>query len=115
MTYRQVDDFVASIGLPYAYYQFTEETAEPCPFLCFYFTGSEDFAADNTNYQKIRPLIIELYTDAKDFALENRIEAALNGAGLVFTRDESWIDTQKMNMVSYTMFIIITEEEDTNA
>lgn len=115
MTYRQVDDFMAGIGLPYAYYQFTEETAVPCPFLCFYFTGSEDFAADNTNYQKIRPLIIELYTDAKDFALENRIEAALNGAGLVFTRDESWIDTQKMNMVSYTMPVIITEEEDTNA
>lgn len=112
MTFKQVDDFVASIGLPYAYYQFTEETAEPCPFLCFYFTGSEDLAADNSNYQKIRPLIIELYTDSKDFALENRIEAALNGAGLVFERDESWIDTERMNMVSYTVDVVITEEED---
>lgn len=107
MTYKQIDDLVASIGLPYAYYQFTEETAEPCPFLCFYFEGSDDFAADNRNYQKIRPLTIELYTDDKDFALEAQIETALTAAGLVYSRSEVYIGSERMFQITYRMEVII--------
>ena len=112
MTYAQVDDLVAEIGVPYAYYQFREGTAQSCPFVCFYFTDSNDFLADDCNYAPIRPLIIELYTDVKDFALEATVEAALNGAGLVYERSESYIDSERMNMVAYSMQVIITEEEN---
>ena len=100
---------VESIGIPYAYYQFPEGTDQPCPFICFYFTGSNDLAADDTNYQRIRPLAIELYTDNKDFTLENTVEAVLNQHGFVYARDEVYIDTERMNMVTYTIEVIITE------
>ena len=53
---------------------------------------------------------IPVYTDNKDFAIENAVEAALNAAGLVFSRNESYIDTEKMYMVSYETEVIITEE-----
>ena len=99
---------VASIGVPYAYYQFPEGTAQPTPFVCFYFDNSDDLVADNTNYQRIRPLVIELYTDNKDFALEATVESVLNRAGLVYSRAESWIDSERMNMVSYTTSVVIT-------
>lgn len=112
MTYKEVSTMIAGFGIPYAYYQFPEGTAQPCPFICFYFPDSNDFAADNTNYQRIRPLTIELYTDNKDFELEETIEAALNGSGLVYARFESWIDTEKMNMVTYETQVIITEENN---
>lgn len=108
MTYPQVATMVASIGVPYAYYQFPEGTAQPTPFVCFYFDNSDDLVADNTNYQRIRPLVIELYTDNKDFALEATVESVLNRAGLVYFRAESWIDSERMNMVSYTTSVIIT-------
>lgn len=110
MTYEDVATMVASIGLPNAYYQFPEKTEQTCPFVCFYFSGSNDLAADNTNYQRIRPLIIELYTDNKDFSLEETVEAVLSRNGLVYARDEVYIDTEKMYMVTYTTEIIITEE-----
>lgn len=110
MTYQEVKTMVESIGIPYAYYQFSEGTDQPCPFICFYFTGSDDLAADNTNYQRIRPLAVELYTDAKDFTLEQTVENVLNQHGLVYDREESYIDSQRMNMVVYTTDIIITEE-----
>ena len=71
MTYQEVKQMVESIGIPYAYYQFPEGTDQPCPFICFYFTGSNDLAADDTNYQRIRPLAIELYTDNKDFTSDS--------------------------------------------
>lgn len=112
MTYEDVAKMVESIGVPFAYYQFPEGTEQACPFVCFYFSGSNDLAADNTNYQRIRPLIIELYTDNKDFALEATVEAVLNQNGLVYARDEAFIDSEKMNMVTYTTEIIITEENN---
>ncbi len=108
MTYQEVATMVASIGVPYAYYQFPEGTAQPTPFVCFYFDNSDDLVADNTNYQRIRPLVIELYTDNKDFALEATVESVLNRAGLVYSRAESWIDSERMNMVAYTMSVVIT-------
>ncbi|MBR6353562.1 MAG: hypothetical protein IKS25_05485 [Oscillospiraceae bacterium] len=107
MTYQEVDALVASLGLPYAYYQFTAKTAQPCPFLCFYFSDSDDFEADNTIYQKIRPLIIELYTDDKDFALEAQIETALAAAGLVYSRSEVYVGSERMYQITYEMEVII--------
>lgn len=109
MTYRQVAEMVSSIGAPYAYYQFPNNTGIAPPFVCFYFDSSNDFAADNTNYQRIRPLSVELYTDNKDFTLEQTVENILNQNGLVYSREETYLDSEKMYMVTFMTEIIITE------
>lgn len=111
MTYKQVAEMVSSIGVPYAYYQFPNNTGIAPPFVCFYFDSSNDFAADNTNYQRIRPLSIELYTDNKDFTLEQTVENILNQHGLVYSREETYLDSEKMYMVTFMTEIIITEGE----
>ena len=110
MTYQEVATMVASIGVPYAYYQFPEGTAQPTPFVCFYFDNSDDLVADNTNYQRIRPLVIELYTDNKDFAAEENVETALNSAGLVYSRSETFIDSERLYEVIFSTEIVITDE-----
>lgn len=110
MTYRQVATMINSIGIPYAYYQFPDGTGQACPFICFFFSDSNDLAADDTNYQKIRTLNIELYTDNKDFALEETVETVLNSNGLVYDRTEEYLDSERMFMVVYTTDILITEE-----
>lgn len=112
MTYKEIAQMIYGIGLPYAYDHFDKENAVDPPFICFFFSGSADFAADDTNYQKIRPLTLELYTDNKDFATEATVEAALNAAGLVYSRSEVWIDSERMYEVTYTAEIIITEEDE---
>ena len=109
MTYRQVAEMVSSIGIPYAYYQFPNNSGIAPPFVCFYFDSSNDFAADNTNYQRIRPLSIELYTDNKDFTLEQTVENVLNQNGLVYSREETYLDSERMYMVTFMTEIIITE------
>ena len=111
MTYRQVAEMVGSIGVPYAYYQFPNNTGIAPPFVCFYFDSSNDFAADNVNYQRIRPLSIELYTDNKNFTLEQTVENVLNQNGLVYSREETYLDSEKMYMVTFMTEIIITEGE----
>lgn len=110
MTYKEVASMISGTGLPYAYYQFPEGTAQACPFICFYFTRSNDLSADDTNYQKIRQLAVELYTDNKDFATEETVENALNNAGLVYSREETYIDTERMYMVTFTTQVVITDE-----
>ena len=111
MTYRQIAEMVSSIGVPYAYYQFPNNTGIAPPFVCFYFDSSNDFAADNVNYQRIRPLTLELYTDNKDFTLEQTVENILNQNGLVYSREETFLDSEKMYMVTFMTEIIITEGE----
>ena len=110
MTYKEIATMIESIGLPYAYYQFPNGTDQACPFICFFLDSSNDFAADNTNYQKIRSLNIELYTDNKDFTLEQTVEDILSGSGLVYYREETYLDSERMFMVSYETEILITEE-----
>lgn len=109
MTYRQVAEMVSSIGVPFAYYQFPNNSGIAPPFVCFYFDSSNDFAADNTNYQRIRPLSLELYTDNKDFTLEQTVENVLNQHGLVYSREETYLDSERMYMVTFMTEIIITE------
>lgn len=112
MTYEEVKSIIEDIGLPTAYWEFQNGTATSPPFICWLFTDSADFMADDTNYVKIRPLRIELYTDAKDFALEQRVENALTAAGLRYDREEGPIESERMYMVAYATSVIISGGND---
>lgn len=111
MTYKQVATMISELGLPYAYNQFPDGTDLEPPFICFLYTNtSNDMMADNVNYQEIRPLAIELYTDNKDFALEAAVEAKLIENELPFIRQETYLDSEKMFMVVYTTQIVVEKE-----
>lgn len=107
MTTAEVASMIDSIGVPFAYYQFDEATAKPCPFICFYYAGSDDFVADGSNYVNINRLIIELYTDEKDFTLEQRVQTVLNEYGLVYTREEGYLSDEKMYEIIFESEVII--------
>ena len=110
MTYKEVADLIDGFKLPWAYYQFEQGTAVAPPFLVYFYTGDDDLKADNINYQKVRELTIELYTEEKDFAKEDALEAYLTEHGICYSKTESYIDTERMHMVAYAAEIIITEE-----
>ena len=107
MTYKEIAQLIDGIGYPYAYYQFEKETAKEPPFICFYYPGRDDMLADNTNYAQITELVIELYTDDKDFAAEAAVEAALEAAEIVYEKDESHIGSERMYMITYTTEVLI--------
>ena len=108
MTYQEVKTMVQSIGVPFAYYQFTKDTVQPTPFVCFYFDGSNDEPADNTNWVKIRTLYIELYTDAKDFAFEQTVEDILAEHELFYEKSETYLGDERMMMETYQTQVVIT-------
>ena len=110
MTYTEIASMIASAGFPTAYYQFPDGTEQATPFICFFYPESRDMYADDSNYQKIEHLVIELYTDNKDFTAEAAVEAALREAGLTWTRSEAWLDSERMQEVIYETDVVITEE-----
>ena len=110
MTYKDLDTIIGTIGLPYAYYQFKEDTGQQPPFICWMLGDIDDLYADNINYQRIAPLTIELYTDEKDFAQEIEIENFLTGLGWSYGKEEEYLDTERMHMTIYTMEVVINAE-----
>ena len=101
MTYENVIEMLEEAGLPLAYDHFAEgESPEP-PFLIFLFPGTDNVFADDTVYQRIDELNIELYTDKKDPETENLIEDILIAHELPYEKSEVWIESEKMYEVLY--------------
>ena len=112
MTTQEVFTMLSGLQIPVAYYQFPDDTPKAPPFICFFYTNSDDVFADNTNYQKVERLVIELYTDNKDFNLESQVEWVLTENDLVYTREETHLDSERMYEVIYTTEVVITTEEE---
>ena len=108
MTHKEISDMIKAIGLPYAYYEFPDNTEQEPPFICFYYPDSDDLYADNVNYVGIRRLYVELYTDEKDFEQEAAVETALNANGLSFRKSELHIDSERMWQITYNMEVVIS-------
>lgn len=107
MTYKEIAAMVKSIGLPYAYYQFPEGTGQGLPFVVFFYSEINDLYADETNYQRIAKLNIELYTEEKDFEKEATVEGILQNSGLTYYKEENYIDSEKMWQIAYEMEVLI--------
>lgn len=107
MTCLEVAEMIESIGIPYAYRAFEEGTGIVPPFICYFYSGNVPEAADNINVVDIEELNIELYTDHKDFVLEKQIEDVLTAHDFAFSREEEWIESEKMQMTIYTMEVLI--------
>ena len=107
MTPQQINTMIESVGIPYAYHQFADDTGQQPPFICFFYGNSDDLAADDTNYTRIERLYIELYTDEKDFALEKQIETLLNANDLVFRKEQTYLDDERMYETIYTTEVIL--------
>ena len=103
-------DILKSIGFPYAYDHFAEGEAPDPPFVCYLLPGSDNFSADGKVYYRISEVRVELYTDFKDLASEQKIEDALDAAGIFYNKTETWIDSEKLYEVLYVFEIPIGEE-----
>lgn len=87
---------ISEIGIPFAYDHFAEgESPEP-PFLCYLLPGSDNFAADGRVYHRISQVHIELYTDSKDPAVEEKVTAVLDSHGIFYDQTETWIESEKL-------------------
>lgn len=107
MTPSEVKSMVEELGIPSTYYEFADNTELAPPFVCYFFTSSNDLSADNINYCHIERLVIELYTDVKDFALEKNLEQILTNHEIFYAKEETNLDSERMHETIYQSDIIL--------
>lgn len=117
MTTAEVYSMLTSIdeSVPVAYSHFLgtpQQPAPPPPWIVYFYPISDDYYADDRNYQHISALSVELYTEQKDFVLEKKVEAALDAAGFAWAKEEAYLSTERLHMVAYDMAAVITTAPD---
>ena len=94
-----MDDLVRLLeetGIPFAYDHFAEGESPDPPFICYLLPQSDNFSADGKVYLKVSSVNIELYTDSKDLAVEQTLEAVLDTHGIFYDKTEVWIESEKL-------------------
>lgn len=89
------------IGLTYAYDHFAEGESPDPPFICYLLPQDDNFAADGIVYYKISGVRIELYTDYKNPAIEEKVTAVLDSNGIFYAKNEVWIEDEKLYEVAF--------------
>ena len=110
MTHNEVFEVLEELSLPIAYDHFAEGESPDPPFLCFLYPRNLPTGADNTVYYQLHELDIELYTDAKDPVLEQRVERLLTEHEMFFHKSEVWIEEEKMYEVLYEVVLDLQYE-----
>lgn len=113
MTIQDITTILEQTQLPVAYYQFQDDTPQELPFICWLITSHNDVMADNINYAPVVRLVVELYTESKDFALEETVRGVLTDNDIAFTQDGSDIDSEQMHLETFTTELAITQPEPT--
>ena len=100
-----MDDLVKLLeetSIPFAYDHFAEGESPDPPFICYLLPQIDNFSADGKVYLKVSNVNIELYTDSKDLAVEQKLEAVLDIQGIFYDKTEVWIESEKLYEVLYS-------------
>lgn len=100
-----MDDLIRLLketGIHFAYDHFAEGESTDPPFICYLLPQSDNFSADGKVYLKVSSVNIELYTDSKDLAVEQTLEAVLDAHGIFYDKTEVWIESEKLYEVLYS-------------
>ncbi len=98
---KELLSILKAIKLPFAYDHFARGECPRPPFICYLLPNSDNFAADGIAYFVIKKVRIELYTDLKNPGLEERIEAVLTKHDTFYSKNEVWIEDEKLYEVAY--------------
>ena len=102
---EELVQMISKMGIPFTYDHFAEGESPDPPFLCYLIPGSDHFAADGQVYHKVGQVHIELYTDSKDPAVEEKVTAVLDSHGIFYDQTEAWIDSEKLYEVLFSFEI----------
>ncbi len=103
MTYKEINEMMTEIGLPFAYHHFAEGESPNPPFLLFLSPRENTFSADNLMYHSFKDINVELYTDVKSPETEERVEEVLLQHNIYYTKTETWIESERLYEVLYEM------------
>lgn len=103
MKKTEIEQMLDKIGIEYRYHHFeTEEAIDP-PFMVWYIAESGNTKADGRVYCRADQIKLELYTDKKDFEMEQRVEDILDLSEIVYKKAGDYLEDEMMYEVLYEM------------
>ena len=104
MTLKEFKEMLDETKLPVTYYEF-EDKAPPLPFLVYFETETDNFAADGIVYHEIKRMAVELYVKKRDLSLEQSIEALFYKNGIFWQKEFQYLNDEKCYFILYEMEI----------
>lgn len=92
---------IEEMDIPFAYDHFAEGESPNPPFITYLLPDDDNFAADGKVYYQISGVRIELYTDFKNPAIEEKVTAVLDSHGIFYAQNEVWIEEEKLYEVAF--------------
>lgn len=102
----EVCDLLDEFGLPWANPKFDKCDEPAPPFVCLVGGYTEAMHADNAQWIRYMVYDVALYTSARDYALERRLEAALESRGINVDKSTTPIDGEHLVETAYQIPII---------
>ncbi|MBR6113933.1 MAG: hypothetical protein IKQ10_02010 [Oscillospiraceae bacterium] len=90
---------LSGLGVPYAYRKFKGRDVQAPPYITYYIEREQFYGPDSGCRLKKSSVVIELYTDHKDFALEGQLEAIL--APDDFEKSEDFDETDELYRITF--------------
>lgn len=97
MTHKQIFDLLKTLNIPVAYDHFdTNKNVQP-PFIAYREIDADTFKADGIVYYRPYDFEIELVTEKKDVALQQRLEGLLTTNNIPYdVYNEVWNEEERI-------------------
>lgn len=97
---EKMKQILNDIGIPWVYGVWRSE--KPLPYIVVWSEAPTNAGADNVVVHTFDNYRLEVYTDNKDFALEEKIRTVLNDAEIYWEKSEDiWIEEYEMFLANY--------------
>lgn len=110
MTLQALAVLLETTGMPVIYHHWEEGEVPPLLYLIYYEDSSDPFYADNRVYQQVTGVTVELYTDRKNPAIEEKLETVLDHNDIAYTTYESYLESEQMYLRGYEFEILKRSE-----
>lgn len=95
--HKQIYDLLNTLDIPVAYDHFVSNKEVSIPFVVYREISADTFKADGITYYRPHNFEIELITEKKDIALQQRIEDLLTNNNIAYdVTDEVWDDDENI-------------------
>lgn len=97
---------IKSTGTPVVAVRWPKGTAQTPPYVCWLLDSTSNAFGDNKVLTVIGRYDFELYTDQRDLTLERSIEAALDAAGIAWSKSGAYVETEDLVETIYSTELI---------
>lgn len=110
MKLSELVEILQESGLPVTHYQWPEDKVPELPYLVYTIPNSDGEYADNQTWAEIAEIDVELYSNERNFQLEDKIKDILNAHELPFTTEFTYIESEQMYQTIFYLNEVIEHE-----